>query len=94
MRLTDKVDVLTSTDALVAAGVRAEVHYTTTAAIVSAGRTAIVEELRCVIEPIQFGNDYRIRWRGKVYSSDGAAMVRRRNGRDHHLTIPLRYVSG
>ena len=59
------------------------------------GRQAMVEELRAVIPPIDFDPVLnRLRWRGTDYTNDGPPMVRRLNGRDHHLTIPIKAVAG
>lgn len=110
MRLRDRVDILHAAEkvdrygqtlpdwtnaTVTAAGLPADVHYTTTALLASPGRTAMVEELRAVVEPRPFDPTWdRLRWRGDSYAADGPAMIRRRNGIDHHLTIPLKRVTG
>lgn len=59
------------------------------------GRQAMVEELRAVIPPVDFDPIVnRLRWNGTDYTNDGPPMLRRINGRDHHLTVPLRAVNG
>lgn len=76
-------------------GVPAEVVFVTVASIQTATRNALVEELRAVIPPMDFDPAWnRLRWRGKLYSTDAPPMIRRRNGADHHLTISLKLVTG
>jgi hypothetical protein len=106
MILRDRVDVVQKTVVVVdgfeqvdwtvvATNVPAEVSFTTVAVVQDTGRTALVEELRAVIEPRDFdAATHRLKWRGKTYMANGPAMVRRRGGRDHHLTIPIRDVAG
>lgn len=76
----------------------AQVSYTTTAVVSTPdqpGRNALVEELRAVIPPFDFDPELnRIRWEGTDYTNDGPPMVRRIGGRDHHLTIPMKVVTG
>ena len=79
----------------VASAVPAEVVFTTVATYNDDGRNALIEELRAVVEPMDFDPVWnRLRWRGEVYMTDGPPMIRRRNGTDHHLTIPLKQVNG
>ena len=109
MQLLDRVEILDaaeSTDAFgnavqdwsaptVVARVRAHVSYRAVAVVADGGRMAMIEQLRAIIDPFPFEEArHRIRWRGSIYMADGPEMVRRRNGVDHHLTIPLRAVSG
>lgn len=75
----------------------AHVSYATVAVVSGdlPGRQAMVEELRAVIPPVDFDPFMnRLKWRGTTYTNNGPAMVRRLNGRDHHLTIPLKAVAG
>lgn len=108
--LTDRVDVVAATETVdgygnvvrtwdppvvVAVNVPAIVTYVTSAIVSTGGRQAIVEQLRAVIEPREFDPvTNRLVWRGQHYDTDGAPMIRRENGQDHHLTIPLKLVSG
>lgn len=97
MRLADEVEILRApwTAPVVVATLPAEVHYTTVAQITTDGRNALVEELRCIIEPYDYDAlASRIRWRGEMYENEGPPMVRRFKGEDHHLTISLRRVTG
>ena len=110
MRLTDRVDVLDPTwvtdpysgeqtadwtnPVTVAANVPAEVAYTTVSLMTADGRNALVEELRAVLPPGTLDDGNRLRWRGNVYVNDGPVMVRRRNGADHHVTVPIKLVTG
>lgn len=72
----------------------AEVMNSSVAKLTAPGVDSNVEELRAVIPPFDYDPDnHRIRWRGKQYTNDGPPKVRRRNGRDHHLTITLKLVS-
>ena len=76
----------------------AHVSHTTTAVVSTPdqpGRNALVEELRAIIPPFSFDPEvHRIRWEGTDYTNDGAPMVRRIGGRDHHVTIPMKVVTG
>ena len=79
----------------IATNVPAEVSFTTIATIVTADRNALVEELRAIIEPRAFDPALnRLRWRGNTYTTNGPPMIRRRAGVDHHLTIPMKLVTG
>lgn len=35
-----------------------------------------------------------VNWRGTDYDVDEVPLVRRRNGRDHHMTVSLKYRKG
>lgn len=109
MRLRDEVEVITAnvhTDIygnevydwytpIHVATLPAEVVFTTVAAIHTDGRNALVEELRAILEPFDYDPvAHRLRWKGKQYANEGPPMIRRRNGTDHHLTIPLKQVNG
>ena len=110
MRLTDRIQVIEATvttdrygnpvedwtNPTVTAELPAEVAYTTVALNTEGGtRTQLVEQLRAITEPFDYTpGTQRIRWRGEDYTNDGPPMVRRRNGSDHHLTIPLQRVTG
>lgn len=110
MRLRDTVNVIAGTvtedefgnqittwdpPTVVASDVPAEVSFTTVATFNDLGRQALIEELRAIIEPRAFDPVLnRLQWRGSTYQTDGPPMIRRRNGADHHLTIPLKLVTG
>lgn len=82
-------------DPVVVTELPAQVSYATVANVTTDGRNALIEELRAIVEPYPFDPlVHRLRWRGQMYTTDGPPMVRRRNGEDHHLTIPLRLVTG
>ena len=61
--------------------------------VVTGAGFTLDEQLVALIEPIpgiELAHDtHRIRWRGRDYAIDGRPLVRRRNGADHHWTIPL-----
>lgn len=110
MRLADRVDVIQATmvedrygnltadwtvPTIVASNVPAYVGYVTVATVETAGRQAMTEELRAILEPRDFlYGIQRLVWRGKHYITNEIPMVRTRNGRDHHLTIQLQLVTG
>lgn len=60
----------------------------------------LVEELRAVLpvrevvaDPTGTNADgTRFRWRGALYRAESAAMVRRRAGKDHHMTVILERI--
>lgn len=53
----------------------------------------VKEQVRVMVDPWPFDHRaHRVRWRGTEYRPDGPAMVRRRRGEDHHLTIPVERV--
>jgi len=89
-------DVVDWANPVVVATYPAYVGYTATALNTGeVGRTAFVEELRAITPAFSFNPArYRLRWKGGVYLPNGPAMLRRRNGRDHHLTIPIKAVAG
>lgn len=107
MRLTDRVEILEQgppirdshgnavPGPLVSLGkFRANVSYQTVSAPMNGLSPTMVEQLRAVIAPRDFDTTkHRIRWNGKLYMNDGPPMVRRRNGKTHHLTIPLKIAT-
>ncbi|CAG7845775.1 hypothetical protein USB125703_02050 [Pseudoclavibacter triregionum] len=108
MRLRDKVEIIaakvvtdqygeTTTDwrtPVVVASAPAQVGYMSVAQLVAPGVNSFVEQLRAVMPVVPFDSSKnRIRWRGKVYAADGQAMIRRRNGRDHHMTLVLKALT-
>lgn len=110
MRLRDKIEIITAltyedshgndvvdwANPIIVATYPAYVGYTSTALnTAEPGRTAFVEELRAITPAFNFDPvAHRLRWKGTSYLPDGPAMLRRRNGRDHHLTIPIKAVHG
>lgn len=96
MILKDKLEVLQGATDEVVDTLAAQVGHT------AAGRNwertsgdrdyveIITEELRAVIKPTTRAQDkQRYRWRGDTYTQNGPAKVRRRGGKDHHMTITL-----
>lgn len=72
---------------------RANVSYTLTEREAEPGRVDLKEELRALVQLQEWDSStMRLKWNGRMFYSDGPALVRRRNGRTHHLTIPLSYV--
>lgn len=73
--------------------VQANVSYLMTEREDEPGRTVLIEEARAIIKPYDFDpSAMRLKWDGRMFYTDGPPMVRRRNGRTHHLTIPLRHL--
>lgn len=107
MKLTDRVEILAQgppirdshgnavPGPLVSLGMfRANVSYQTVSATMTGLTPTMVEQLRAVIAPRAFDTSkHRIRWSGKLYMNDGPVMERRRNGKAHHLTIPLKLAT-
>lgn len=98
MRLTDTVEVWTldgagATTYSYSSTHPANVSYQLTELQQEPGRTDLLEELRAIVQLQEWDSTtMRIKWDGRMFYSDGPALIRRRNGRTHHLTIPLRYV--
>lgn len=110
LRLRDKVEIVTADtyedghgnteydwdNPIVVGTLPAYVGYTTTGLFAGEdGRTAFVEELRAITPAFNFDPvAHRLRWKGETYLPNGPALLRMRNGRDHHLTIPIKAVNG
>ncbi len=109
MRLTDSVEVFVQGvggwDAhgndipgeLVSQGIfPANVSFQMVERSYDGGATArMIEQLRAILPPMEYDPaTMQIKWDGNLYTNDGPPMQRRRNGRTHHLTIPLKLVSG
>lgn len=73
----------------------ANVSYTTVGIATStAGAKSEVEEIRVMLDPLAYdAGTMRITWNGNTYKADGPALIRRRDGRTHHVTIPLKLFS-
>lgn len=73
------------------ASVPAALSYTSAEADPYGGRTGYLEQLRVILAPFDYDVfTMHIRWRSQKFTNDGPPMIRRRNGKDHHLTIPLK----
>lgn len=99
MKLTDKVELWTldsgTTDYSYVSTHRANVSYQLTERSPEPGRVVLVEELRAIVQlPEWDSTTMRLKWNDRMFYSDGPALVRRKNGRTHHLTIPLTHVTG
>lgn len=98
MILSDSVEIVTGDTVAgwtVAATLPAHVGYRGGETLTSDGRQGYVYRLEVIIPPFDFDPaTHRIRWRNVVYQNDGPPMARRRYGRDHHLTIPAKQVTG
>ncbi|MBG6224723.1 hypothetical protein IWX63_001285 [Arthrobacter sp. CAN_A2] len=106
MRLTDKVEIWEPGPPTVdrygnqvpgqyeyVSTVPANVSYQRVERESEPGRVDLIEELRAIIGPYDFDpTTTRLKWDGRMFYTDGPPMVRRRDGRTHHLTIPLRFV--
>ncbi len=105
MRLTDRVEISTlevfegpwgPVETETARGTyRANVHYTTVGIATSeAGAKSEAEEIRVILDPMPYdAATMRIVWNGRTYTPNGPAMIRRRDGQIHHVTIPLKLSS-
>lgn len=104
MKLTDKVEIIEGVEyddrgtitiqwdePTVVATLPAYVFTQSTAMAMNGTTPVFMESLRAIIRPFNFDpNLQRIRWQGTQYTNDGVPMVRRRNGKDHHVTIQLK----
>ncbi|WP_402371399.1 hypothetical protein [Isoptericola rhizosphaerae] len=79
----------------VVATLPAYVGYTAASLELEPGRAAFIESLRVITAAFNFQpTKHRIRWKGETYLPDGPALVRNRGNRAHHLTIPIKAVTG
>lgn len=95
MRLDDRVTVKSGDGKTTYVELDAQVGHASTGVAASGVDMVTVQELRAIV-PVWSGLDYttqRVEWRGQVYAIDGAPMVARRHGRDHHLTLRLKKSS-
>lgn len=94
MILRDSIDVLDGATMDKVATLRAQVgHSRVGENWEKPGRDYVMvttEELRAIIGPTTYAVDnQRYLWRGQTYTQTGPAKVRRKAGRDHHMTITL-----
>jgi len=78
------------------ATLRAHVYYRTAALDTGERpiRLTMVEQLAAITEPWEWDyTRHRVRFRGEDYEITGA-LWRRRNGRDHHVTLNLERITG
>lgn len=57
-------------------------------------RSSFLQQVKVMIGDIPFDAvTHRIRWNGNLYQTVGQPMIRRKNGRTHHKTIPVEVVT-
>lgn len=102
MRLTDSVDITTynlsegpwgTTETATSRGTyRAQISYRAVGSNTSdVGGKAYYEEIRVMLDPLPYDPaTMKITWLGNTYKPTGPAEQYTRNGRVHHITIPVK----
>ncbi|MTB72788.1 hypothetical protein GGG17_12610 [Arsenicicoccus sp. MKL-02] len=73
----------------------AQVTYLSTALNDGGGDFMLSQELRVIVPVVGFdAAKHRVRWRGTLYQANGQPLIRMRGGTPHHLTIPIKLVTG
>ncbi|WP_409485140.1 hypothetical protein [Arsenicicoccus dermatophilus] len=72
----------------------AQVTYASTA-LDAKGKFVLSEELRVICPPVTFDpQTQRLRWRGQWYTGAGEALIHMRGATPHHVTIPIKQITG
>ncbi len=108
MRLSDRVEIITGVTTIDDLGndvidwsgaggiTRSPAHVTyVSTAVDASGAFQLSEELRIVLPPMTYDPaTQRIRWRGKTFTANGDVLLRMRGGTLHHITVPVREITG